>query len=310
MVFRSGHIVEQKFQDDRAAQTPPLNFELGKPVRQIDVLNILDPDKAGILHRVGKAVAPRGVRRDADVLRAGLTEIFPAHVFIAGLSVRAGEPAALVAQKLKLPLLSFRQRVKLVKGSVQAEIRHNTAKFPAVKLRLKLCKIRQHLGRGGDEIEAGVALSEILQQQIGAENHAAWNRAVVFKQAAQGVAFRIAEVLFPQERIAEGQARGDPVFPCQRRGILRLCVAEADPAAAPETVRRRAVDRPDPAPVVEVFPMLPIQGQKRAVQFVKLKQAGEMIKCFPCQPHTSTFRSRRAWPCFHAPRQIQHVLRV
>ena len=80
------------------------------------------------------------------------------------------------------------------------------------------------------------------------------NRAVSLKQSAQGVAFSVGQVLRAQERIAEGQARGDAVFPRKRRGVLRPVLAEPGAAAAPEAVRRRTVDGADFAPVVEIFP--------------------------------------------------------
>ena len=53
----------------------------------------------------------------------------------------------------------------------------------------------------------------------------------------------------------------------------------SDPAAAPETVLRRAVQRADIAPVVEIFPVGAVQGEKHPVQLVALEQAGEMIVC-------------------------------
>ena len=60
---------------------------------------------------------------------ARLTQILAADVFIAQLPVRTANIAALVAQKLKLVPVLRRKGAQPVKGFIQAEVRHDEAKF-------------------------------------------------------------------------------------------------------------------------------------------------------------------------------------
>ena len=91
------------------------------------------------------------------------------------------------------------------------------------------------------------------------------------KQTAERVAFLVGKVLLTEQRVAERQAGGNAVFPREGKRLLRGAVAGADASAAPDAVRRRAVDRADPAPVVKVLPVRAIERQKYPVQLVKLK---------------------------------------
>ena len=97
MVFRLCKIIEQKFQNNRTAKPSALDFKMRKSHGQILCLNILNADKAGVLHRFGKTIALRGIRRCAVMLGRVFAQIFPAHRFVAGFSFTATEPAAFVA---------------------------------------------------------------------------------------------------------------------------------------------------------------------------------------------------------------------
>ena len=109
------------------------------------------------------------------------------------------------------------------------------------------------------------------------DDHAVLRAPALREQAAQGIAFRVGEMLPAQQRIAEGQPGRNAVFPRQGQHLPRVMVARAHAAAAPEAVLRRTVQRADGAPVVEVLPVGAEQRQKHPVQLVKLKQAGKMI---------------------------------
>ena len=49
-----GHVIEQEFQNQRAAQTAPLDLELGKAHGQVGAYDVVGADKAGILHGLGE----------------------------------------------------------------------------------------------------------------------------------------------------------------------------------------------------------------------------------------------------------------
>ena len=84
-------------------------------------------------------------------------------------------------------------------------------------------------------------------------------------------------MLFPQKGIAEGELGRDPIFPrqCQRR--LGIAVLRPDTAAAPDAIRRSAIEGTNFAPIVKILPVLAVQRQKNSIQVVKFKQAGEMV---------------------------------
>ena len=103
--FGFDHVKKQKFQDDGAAQAAAFDFEMAEPLRLVNVPDVIDSDKAGIFHGIGKAITPLGVRRDANVVLAIFAEVLLAHVFIAIFPVRAPEPAAFIAQEFDFLLL-------------------------------------------------------------------------------------------------------------------------------------------------------------------------------------------------------------
>ena len=48
LILRLCHVVKQKFQYQRAAQSPPLDLEVGKAAGQINFADIPGPDEAGV----------------------------------------------------------------------------------------------------------------------------------------------------------------------------------------------------------------------------------------------------------------------
>ena len=80
-----------------------------------------------------------------------------------------------------------------------------------------------------------------------------------------------------QQGIAEGQAGGDAVFPQQRQNLMGIMLPAADPSAAPDSVRRSAVDGANVAPIEKIFPVSIKQRQKYLIELKKFKQAGEMV---------------------------------
>ena len=110
LILRLCQIVKKKFQNQSAAKPPPLDFKIGKAHGKVGLLDIIDSDKAGIFHRLRKAIAALGVRRGAAVLRPGLAQVFPADRLIALLSLLAAEKAAFVAEKFGFILQGLGQR--------------------------------------------------------------------------------------------------------------------------------------------------------------------------------------------------------
>ena len=280
LVFRFCHVVEQKFQYQRTAQTPALDLEVGKSHRHIDILNVPDADKPRIFHRLREAVAFLRTRCVTDVVRADFAEIFSADILIAALSVPASDPAALVAEKFHLVFLRLRQTVQLSKGFVQPEVRHHIAELFPGRLRPELLKLCQHFRRGGHEIKLRIVCFQVVQQQLRVDDDAALYRVFLLKQGAEGVALFIRKVFLPEERVAEGQPRRDAVFPRQGKDFFGVMLPEAGPSPAPDAVGRCAVDGADIAPVIKVFSVRPEQGQELPVQLVELEQSGQMIVSF------------------------------
>ena len=167
-------------------------------------MNIRCADEAGILHRLGKAVAARGAGRLAAVLRPVLAEAFPADGLVARLSVLAAEPAALIAEKLNLFLQCLRQSVQLVKCLVQTKVRHNVPKRVARQLLPELRKCGQDLGGRGDEVKLRVFRLQMAQQPLRVDDDAA-ARPTPGEKPAKRVALPVGEVFLPQEGIAECQ---------------------------------------------------------------------------------------------------------
>ena len=211
------------------------------------------------------------------MVRAVLAQILTADRLVAALALSAAEPAALVAQKLNLGFLLRRQGAQLFQCRVQPEIRHHIPELRFFQFLPQLRKLGEHLGGGGYQIQLRPALPQIIRQQIGMDDDAVRHTARFGKLLTQGVALRVGKVLSAQQRVAEGQPPGDAVFPQQRQHLAHSCPAAGDASPAPDAARRCAVDGTDGAPVVKIFPVLPVQRQKPAVQLVKLEQAGQMI---------------------------------
>ena len=277
LVFRLCQVIEQKLQHQRAAQPAALDLEMVKPHGQIGMHDVADADEAGILHGPGKAVALSGVRRCAAVLGAVLAQHLPADRLIALSPVPASKPAAFVAQELHLRLLPVGQRAEPAKRPVQAEIRHHIPECLAAQLPLKVHKVREHLGGGGDEVQPRIGFPEIVQQQLRMDNHAVLRLAVLLQQSTERVAPGVGKVLLAQQGVTERQPGRNTVVPRQGEGRLRIAGFRSDAAAAPDALRRRAIEGADFAPVVEVFPVVAVQRQEGGIQVVKRKQAGEVV---------------------------------
>ena len=97
MILRLSYIIEQKFQNNCAAETSPFYFEIRETHRQVDVLNIVCADKTGISHCLRKQISFRCAGRFAVMIRAVFPEIPAADIFVAELPVSAIEPASFVA---------------------------------------------------------------------------------------------------------------------------------------------------------------------------------------------------------------------
>ena len=242
------------------------------------------------------------------MVRAVLAQILTADCLIAALALSAAEPAALIAQKLHLGLLLRRQGAQLFQCWVQPEIRHHIPELRLCQFLLQLREIGEHFCGGGHQIQLRPALLQIVRQQVGVDNHAVWHTARLGKLFTQGVALRVGKVLSPQQGVTEGQPPGDAVFPQQRQHLARSCPAAGNASPAPDAARRGAVDRADGAPVVKIFPVLPVQRQKAAVQLVKLEQAGQMITGSCGLFHSGSFPAKRELlrknavqrlPCFY-----------
>ena len=204
-------------------------------------------------------------------------QVLPADGPVAGGPVPAAEGAAFVAQKLRLVPQGLGQGVQLAEGPVQPEIRHHIAELRPLQLPAQQGKIRQHLGGGGDEVQPGIGPAQMVQQQVRVDDDSVLRAGAFRQQAAQPVAAGVRQVLRPQQGVAEGQPGGDAVFPDQGQHLPGVPVPGPHPAAAPDAVRRCAIQGGDAAPFVKIFPVLPEQRQKHPVKIVKFKQARQMI---------------------------------
>ena len=140
------------------------------------------------------------------------------------------------------------------------------------------------------------------------DDHAVLHTAAFCKLFTQGVALRVGKVLSPQQGVTEGQPSGNAVFPQQRQHLARSCPTAGNASPAPDAARRSAVDRADGAPVVKIFPVLPVQRQKAAVQLVKLEQAGQMIIGSCGLFHRGSFPSNGHFCGFQMPLSIATLL--
>ena len=161
-----GHVVKQKFQDERAAEAAAFDFEVPESRGRVHVPDVVNSDESRVLHRVGESVAPLGGGRNANVVFAVFAEALAAYVLVAGLAVVTAEPAAFIAQELDLLLLRVRKRAQFVNLPVESKIRNNVTKIIAVQLGDKLFEVRNHLRGRGDEIESGVLRSDVIEQKV------------------------------------------------------------------------------------------------------------------------------------------------
>ena len=56
--FGFDHVKKQKFKDDGTTQAAAFDFEMAEPLRGVNILDIIDSDKAGIFHGIGESVTP------------------------------------------------------------------------------------------------------------------------------------------------------------------------------------------------------------------------------------------------------------
>ena len=92
-----GHVIKQKFQNESAAEATAFDFKVSESCGSVDVLNVLDSDEAGILHRIGKMVTPFGCGGDTDMVFAVFAKAFLAYVLVAFFAVVAAEPTTFIA---------------------------------------------------------------------------------------------------------------------------------------------------------------------------------------------------------------------
>ena len=163
LVLGLGHVVKQKFQDERTAEAAAFDFEVPESRGRVHVLDVAYPDESRVLHRVGESVAPLGGGRNANVVFAVFAEALAAYVLVAGLAVVTAEPAAFIAQELDLLLLRVRKRAQFVNLPVESKIRNNVTEFVAVQLGDKLFEVRNHLRGGRYEIESGVLCPNVIE---------------------------------------------------------------------------------------------------------------------------------------------------
>ena len=105
--FGFGHVIEQKLQDNGAAEAAAFDFKVAESLRAVHALDVTDSDESGIFHGVREAVAAPCVRRGTNVVFLSFAEVLLAHVLVALFAVLAAEPAAFITQKFHLILLLF-----------------------------------------------------------------------------------------------------------------------------------------------------------------------------------------------------------
>ena len=122
-------------------------------------------------------------------------------------------------------------------------------------------------------------------------------RWVYLNDLAERIAARITQMLRAQEGVAERQARRNAVITHQRQHIPRARLPRPDAPAAPQAIRRCAVNRADVAPIIEIFRMVSVERQKSTIQLIKLEQAGQVIvgDCHACCPSSAV--SSQSLPC-------------
>lgn len=97
------------------------------------------------------------------------------------------------------------------------------------------------------------------------DNDAVGNTLTFLKEGTERVTLFVEKVFLCKQGIAEGEPGRNAVFLHQSQHFFRIAVPESGASATPEAVCRGAIDRADFAPVVKVFPMFPVQGEKYLV---------------------------------------------
>ena len=209
-----GHVVKQKFQDERTAEAAAFNFEVPESRGRVHVPDVVNSDESRVLHRVGESVATLGGGRNANVVFAVFAEALAAYVLVAGLAVVTAEPAAFIAQELDLLLLRVRKGAQFVNLPVESKIRNNLTEFVTVQLCDKLPEVRNHLRGRGYEIKFRVLGLDVIEQKIRVDDdaRAVQTRTVssavppiykpcirAFEHPAQCVALYIGQMLFANQ---------------------------------------------------------------------------------------------------------------
>ena len=93
-----GHVVEQEFQNQRAAQAAALDLELGKAHGQIGMHDIAGADEAGILHGLGESIALAGAKYNIRCvcIAPGPVLTRPGMAAMKTMAGRAAEPQEIV----------------------------------------------------------------------------------------------------------------------------------------------------------------------------------------------------------------------
>lgn len=159
---------------------------------------------------------------------------------------------------------------------IESEIDDRIRKVRPIHFPFKIIKTCQDLGCRGDEIEVRIILLKKVHQQIGIDNNSALYLRI-FKDRTEPLAVPVRQVFLCQKRIREGQPGRDSILIHKRNNILSPILTETGPSAAPKSVGGSTVNGFDPAPVVEIFRMFPIEGQKSFIKFIEFKEAGEMV---------------------------------
>ena len=166
LVLGLGHVVKQKFQDERTAEAAAFDFEVPESRGRIYVPDVVNSDETRVFHRVGESVAPLGGGRNANVVFAVFAEALAAYVLVAGFAVVTAEPAAFIAKELDLLLLRIGKCVQFIELPVESKIRNNVTKIITVQFGDKLPEVRNHLRGRGYEIKFRVLGLDVIEQKI------------------------------------------------------------------------------------------------------------------------------------------------
>ena len=126
-------------------------------------------------------------------------EVFAADVFVAVFPICAAYITALVAEKFHFVFLLRSEGRKLIEGFVKAEVGDYIGKVVTVKLADELGKISQDFCGRGNEIQMGVILFDIREQQVGIYYHAVFGVCILGEKLAEVIAFFVGEVLLCEQ---------------------------------------------------------------------------------------------------------------